>query len=107
MHPLQITEPAERDIRSAHDWWSRNRSTEQADRWYNNVYKAIETLRSMPERCPPAPESKLYPSGLRQVSFGIGKRPTHRIVFTVEQDLVTILRVRHASQQNLTADDLK
>ena len=107
MHPIQIAEPAERDIRSAHDWWSENRSAEQADRWYNNIYKAIETLRSMPSRCPLAPESDLHPSGLRQLSFGIGKHPTHRIIFTIERDTVIILRVRHTSQQDLTAADLK
>ena len=106
MHPLQITEPAERDIRSAYDWWSRNRSAEQAERWYNNIYQAIETLRSKPSRCPHAPESNLHPSGLRQLLFGIGKHPTHRIIFTIEEDTVTIIRVRHTSQQDLEVGDL-
>jgi plasmid stabilization system protein ParE len=107
MHSVQIAEPAERDIRSSHDWWREHRSAEQADRWYENIYAAIQTLRSMPTRCPLAPESDLHPAGLRQLSFGIGRRPTHRIIFTVERDTVIILRVRHASQRDLTADDLR
>ena len=106
MLPLEITEPAEQDIRSAYEWWHEHRSPEQALRWYNNIYKAIEALRSMALNCPRAPESDLHPSGLRQLLFGIGKRPTHRIVFTIEAGTVTILRVRHASQRDLEPDDL-
>lgn len=107
MFSLNITEPAERDIRSAYEWWSQNRSAEQAERWYENIYHVIDTLRKMPLHCPHAPESKLHPSGLRQLLFGIGRRPTHRILFAVENDVVIVLRVRHTSQQDLSESDLE
>jgi len=106
MPTVEITEPAEHDIRSTYDWWSQHRSTEQANRWYNDIFKAIVTLRSMPLRCPSAPESDLHPTGLRQLLFGSGRHPTHRIIFTIDGDTVTILRVRHTSQGELEAGEL-
>jgi plasmid stabilization system protein ParE len=106
MHRLQISEPAQADIQSNYDWWRTNRSVEQAERWYRGVYDAIRSLRQNPERCVSAPESDIYPAGLREEHFGIGRRSTHRIVFTIEEGVVKIVRVRHASQQSLRPDDL-
>jgi hypothetical protein len=61
----------------------------------------------MPERCPAAPEQDLLPEGLRQLHYGLSRRPTHRIVFSIENNLVIVLRVRHAFQDSLTAEDIE
>ena len=106
MFRILITEPAESDIRVAHNGWRDHRSGEQAERWYREIYQAIQTLRETPERCPHSPESDLLPSGLRQLSFGIGRRPTHRVVFTVVASDVIVVRVRHASQDALTEEHM-
>ena len=103
MTQIRITEPAKADIQQSYEWWAKNRSTEQAAEWYERVFEAIATLRSMPERCPRVPETELSTAGVRQLLFGIGSRPTHRIVFHFdsEADILTILRVRHHGQDEL------
>jgi plasmid stabilization system protein ParE len=103
---ITISEEAERDIREAVRWWRDNRSAEQAERWYSKVYPAIATLSKHPDRCPLSPENDLLPSGLRQLHFGVSRKATHRIVFTIEGRDVTIVRVRHFAQRELSLDDL-
>jgi plasmid stabilization system protein ParE len=103
---IVITRSAERDIRQAVSWWRDNRSRDEAERWYDKIYPAIATLRSHPQRCPIAPESDLLPTGLRQLHFGLSRKTTHRIVFTIEGENVVVLRVRHVAQRDLDFDDL-
>jgi plasmid stabilization system protein ParE len=103
---LIITEPAKADIHAAFVWWRDHRDPRQAERWYRDVYAKMLTLEQNPLRYPKAPEYDLLPEGVRQLNFGIGSRPTHRILFTVADDVVTVLRVRHVAQADLTADDL-
>jgi plasmid stabilization system protein ParE len=102
-----ITGPAKRDIKNAHDWWKQNRSAEQANRWYQGVHAEIKTLRQSAERCALAAESDLLAQGIRQLLFGLGAHPTHRIVFTIEANTVVVLRVRHVSQDNLSSNDIR
>ena len=107
MFRLVISAPAERDIESAYDWWRASRSEDQANRWYAGIHLSILALRKTALRCPPANESKLHPSGLRQMNFGIGRKPTHRIIFVVDDDIVKIVRVRHSSQRSLREEELE
>ena len=101
-----VTERAEADIEANYVWWRTNRSCEQAEAWYDAINPAIQTLSTQPNRCPLAAERGLLPSGLRQLLFGIGRRPTHRIVFTVVDDQVVVLRVRRVAQDVLSESDL-
>jgi plasmid stabilization system protein ParE len=106
MFRVQVTGPAKRDIQSAHDWWRDNRSSEQAAKWFREIELAINSLSKMPRRCPRCRESFAIDREIRELLFGIGRRHTHRIIFTVGGQTVTVLRVRHTSQQNLRADEL-
>lgn len=101
-----ITNAAKRDLFQTIAWWGEHRSFEQAERWYAKIVPAIDTLAEQPDRCPVSPETDLLPTGLRQLHFGLGRKTTHRIVFTIVGQEVRILRVRHAAQQNLTLDEL-
>jgi plasmid stabilization system protein ParE len=100
-----ITGPAKQDIQADYNWWAENRSVEQARRWYLGIHAAIRSLRKKPDRCPRATESDLLAEGIRQLSFGLGRRPTHRIVFAIDGGTVVVLRVRHISQDALSLDD--
>jgi plasmid stabilization system protein ParE len=106
MAQVIITEPAKRDIQAAHDWWAENRSVDQARRWYIGIRAAVRSLRHNPERCSLATESDLLAEGIRQLNFGLGGRATHRIVFATEHNSVVVLRVRHVSQDALSAADI-
>lgn len=106
MYQAIITGPAKKDIQAAHDWWASQRSAKQAERWYSGVYQAIRSLEKMPERCSFATERKLLELDIRQLLFGTGRRATHRIVFTIADEKVVVLRVRHAAQGVLSPDEL-
>ncbi|QDU80729.1 Plasmid stabilization system protein [Polystyrenella longa] len=106
-YPIEYTEPAKNDIEEAVRWWRDHRSPAEASKWLAEIeIKINKTLSSDPERLPLAPESDLSPYGLRQLMFGLGRRLTHRIVFTIRDGKVFILRVRHAARKDLTQDDL-
>lgn len=106
MFKVKITDTATADIDEAFVWWAENRSKEQAKRWYSEVNLAIGSLKRMPERCPAVPETKLSIAGVKELYFGIGKHPTHRIVFVIDSDHVVILRIRHHGQDSLDPNDL-
>jgi plasmid stabilization system protein ParE len=101
-----ITGPAKRDIQVGHDWWAEHRSVEQAARWYRGVHAAIKSLERHPERCSATVENDLFKEDIRQLLYGLGRRPSHRIVFTIDGDIVIVLRIRHVSQDTLTTDDI-
>jgi plasmid stabilization system protein ParE len=106
MYRVVITGPAARDIQAAHDWWAEHRSAEQAARWYTGIHAAINSLKRMPGRCSFAPEQDLLEQGIRQLHFGVGRRPTHRVVFAIDGNDVVVFRVRHSSQDELAGEDL-
>lgn len=87
-------------------WWAKNRSADQAQRWFSGIYDAFDTLQQNPERCPLARENSLFPIELREFRYGIGSHPTHRVIFTVRPGTVVILTIRHTSQGDLEPEDL-
>lgn len=103
---VRVTEDAEQDIEAAADWWAENRSVEQAIRWYAGVRRAIQALGTTAEQCAKASESWKLKCELRQMLFGLGARPSHRVVFVIDGEDVVVLRVRHVAQRSLTVDDL-
>ena len=96
---------AERDLRESTKWWTENRSSEQATRWWDGILEAIETLSKNPQRCPLARENNKYPYELREMHYGAGSRPTHRVLFTIRLDKVVVVSVRHAAQQDFDSDE--
>ena len=103
-YKLVVTQRAARDREDAFDWYSANYSKEYADRWYEGVSQAIESIISNPLRCHQARESESLPFELYEMLFG-RRRNKHRILFSIEDDLVFVLRIRHSAQRDLTADD--
>lgn len=105
MHDVVLTVRAEAELQEAHAWWSAHRSPAQADRWYTGFVRQLLTLETDPERHPYAPENEFFPYELRQLHYGLGRRPTHRAIFTVRPEKVVILRVRHLAQKPLAPED--
>ncbi len=50
-------------------------------------------------------ESDDFPFETRDLYFGIGRRPTHRAVFTICHDKVLVIAIRHLAQRDLALDD--
>lgn len=100
-YEILITSRAEQEAQANRDWWAINRSVEQASRWYDAFETSARSLAQMPSRCALAPEHGSFPYELRQLNFGIGSKPTHRILFTIRTSDVVILRVRHLLQAEI------
>ena len=100
-YELLITQRAQREAQANHDWWAEHRSPEQAARWYDEFLQATLSLEHEPARFALAAENDRFPYELRQLNFGIGSKPTHRLVYTIRPSDVVILRVRHLAQQEI------
>jgi len=101
-----LTDQAHKDVDSTCNWWSANHSAEQAKHWYQKFVMTIDTLKSQPERFAYAEENEKLPVDLRQVNFGLGRKLTHRVVYTVRPDMVLVFRVLHLAQRELSVEDL-
>jgi plasmid stabilization system protein ParE len=105
-HRVIVARRAELEMQDAALWWARYRSPEQASRWLAGIENELSSLANSPERCPLAAERERFPYEIRELRYGIGKRPTHRAIFTIADDLVLVLSVRHLAQDLLSPDDL-
>jgi plasmid stabilization system protein ParE len=92
-----ITARAAREIREQYEWLVTNRSTFVADRYRAVLLAAVSSLEKNPERCPRAPEAEWYGDQLRHLVHR-QRRQVYRVLFEVRGNYVTVLRVRHSSQ---------
>jgi plasmid stabilization system protein ParE len=76
------------------------RSPDAAARWLAGVERAIRSLTKFPERCPLAPESDLFPRKIREL-FYRNEPGRYRILFTIREDEVHVLHVRHGARDTL------
>lgn len=56
-----ITERAEKEAQTHHDWWAHHRSVEQAARWYDEFLSSAFSLEQDPDRCALASENDRFP----------------------------------------------
>lgn len=102
-----VTERAARDLEETTAWWARERSAEQAFRWYAAIRRRIESLANNPERYGLAAESDEFPYHLREMHFGLSSKPTHRALFTIVKQIVVVLSIRHVAQGAVQSDDFE
>lgn len=79
----------------------RQDSPENAPRWRAGLLEAAATLETFPKRCPVAPENGPFEFEIRQLLYG-----RYRLLFTVRDDTVVILHVRHGAREWMKADEL-
>lgn len=84
----------------------RSGSDEIANRWLDGLLNDLKRLSDRPERFPIANESDQFDFVLRETHYGSGRSKTHRVLFRIVGEMVEILTVRHASQQDVTPDTL-
>jgi plasmid stabilization system protein ParE len=99
-----ITARAKADLQHAANWWKENRSANEAETWYDGISAKIQTLAQMPALCRLAAESEHVQPEIRQLLYGVSSRPTHRVLFGIDGDTVTIYRVLHTSQAVIDDD---
>jgi len=102
-YQIIIQPEAEKAIEEAYLWFS-NYSPRQARTWIEGLYKAIMSLQEKPFRCSLAFENNFFEAEIRQLIYGKG-RNIYRVLFTVTDDTVQVLFVRHAAQKPLSSQD--
>lgn len=94
-----ITPSAKADIFEINTWNLEN-YPDSADSWLWGMSQAIVSLSKFPERCPVSPESEAFDVVVRQLIYS--KKPkTYRILFSIQNKTVYILRVRSTKQKSL------
>jgi len=92
------------DIEAKVAWQSRQ-SVSSSARLHAGLLAAIRSLANNPERWPLADEATDLGLDLRELLYG-RRRKMYRILFTIEDQTVNVLRVRHAAQDRLSPDEI-
>jgi plasmid stabilization system protein ParE len=106
IRPIELLPRARQQLFEAARWWRDHRSAEQAARWLAGMQSTLAELESDAERFPLAAEAEAVGVPIRQIHFGLSHRPTHWIVFEVEDDRVVVHAIRHLAQGDLTPEDV-
>jgi len=86
-----------KELEDAYEWLLPQTEL-HAPTWYNGAIDSINSLEENPERCPLAPESGDAGEPIRQLLYG-DKRHAYRILFTVQEQKVLVLHLRHAARR--------
>lgn len=98
-YSVVIEERAQREITEASAWIAQH-SSERAVIWHFDIENAIFSLENNLFRCPIAPESYSFPEEIRHLIF-----EQYRILFTVRDETVHVLRVRHGHRDYAKPDE--
>src|SRR5258708_1455775 len=92
------------DIRRITGFLSRRVSPESANRWQTQTTTTIARLETEADIWPEADEAAALNRPLKCRLHG--RRPhVYRILYTIDGDIVNVVRIRHAAQNSLIADD--
>ena len=106
-YDLEFTSEAKQDIDRISAWYlSESKSIEVANRWYDGMLNALESLKEFPESFSLAGETDEFPYDLRQLLYGSGRHKTHRALFRIVENTVEVLSIRHLSQRDVAPDDV-
>ena len=97
---VETTAAAEQDADAILEWLLSHHAGDTGIRWFLALQDAIASLAEFPKRCAVAPESTAFPLEVRHLFYG---NPPHvyRILFTIENDMVYVLHIRHGRRQPL------
>ena len=101
-----LTSRGKLDLYQAALWWAEHRDAQQAIEWLDKFEAAIAALADNPMSHPCAREDHQFEYTLHRLTYGFGKRPTHRALFEVRGDTVYVRAIRHLHQDDVTSDDL-
>ena len=70
-------------------------SPETAVTWFEGLFEVVDSLSTMPMRCPIAPETALVGLEIRC----LGYQKSYRILYSIDESTVRIYHIRHTSQE--------
>jgi plasmid stabilization system protein ParE len=97
---VRVSAAAKSEMRAAYCYIRRN-SPANAVRWREGLLDAGNSLKDFPERCPLALEQHSSEFEIRQLVYG-----NYRLLFTILDDTVVILHIRHAARQPMCPEDI-
>ncbi len=104
-YKVKITPEALEQAEQAYLWILEQLvSREIANKWFTGLIATTETLARHPARCPYAPENGYFKEEIRQLLHG-KKRSQYRIIFTVIDDIVHVLHIRHTAMKYIHEED--
>lgn len=104
-HRLVVQRLARRDLEEYY-FSAARRAPHTAARWYERFKEAIRRIAQSPRRYGFAPENRKVQIELCQLLFG--RRPNvYRAIFTVEPEVVRVLRIRRGQRRFLTAKEIE
>ena len=101
---VEVTAAAKTQIQDVYHWYKRNVPS-SADPWLNGLLESLTTLKQFPGRCPLAPEHNEFQEEVRQLLYG-KRSNAYRILFTIQNQTVYILHVRHSAKARLTVEEI-
>jgi len=102
-YQVLISAQAERELDEAAVWLAKH-APQAAIRWYDELRSAILSLADNPERCGYARENGRSSFELRQLLHG--RQRSYRAVFTIRENSVIVLAIRHTARRDLRPDEL-
>lgn len=104
-YQVRLTDKAEADVDAVLAWFAEQQALEAGSRWFARLMVAIDTLESMPERCPLLAEAGDIGLEIRELLIG-KRRGVYRVLFQIQEKTVFVLRVWHGARDRLTRNDL-
>ncbi len=101
---VRLTRHAELEIESIY-LWLKEYNPDYADQWFRGLMDSIATLQEKPRRCSLAKENNSFPEEIRQLLYGKSQNK-YRAIFTIQEDTVHILYVRHSARSSVTFNPL-
>lgn len=97
---VELSLEAEKEATAILAWLEEQDAGRAGMRWFLALDDAINSLERMPGRCPLAEENARFSFEVRELRYG--RRPhIYRILFTVQEDTVEVLSIRHARRQRI------
>ncbi|WP_019865860.1 type II toxin-antitoxin system RelE/ParE family toxin [Methylovulum miyakonense] len=93
-----IMPEAENNLQDAYSFIAQD-SPRNALQWYLQMRDAIQTLETLPLRCPLAPEDNVFEEEIRQLIVG-----NYRLLYSVRDPKVYILHIRHSARRWLSPE---
>ena len=96
-YDLVVTPNADAEAMESFLWYAE-RSLDAAEKWYSGLERALNSLVVKPTRCPISQEvSEALGCEVRILLYGKW-RGVYRIVFSISEDTVSVLRILHSAQ---------
>ena len=97
---VDISQNAKRDLDVILEWVTEREAGTAGARWIQGLHDGIASLCNLPRRCKLAKEDASFPFEVRQLLYG-DKSLGFRILFTIKDDIVMVLRVRRGRRTPL------